>query len=69
MDSNHSMTVMWAIKHWNAPRFYPQTVRRTRDEAWAAFMEHFAVSPREANYDRRYKIHRAVKVAVTRLAP
>jgi len=58
----------WAIRHWNDPTFYVETVRRTRREAWEAFEDAFAMDRSEVDYDRKHGIHRATVVEIKRVA-
>jgi hypothetical protein len=53
----------WAIRHWRGG-VYIDTVRRTRSEAVAAFKKQFRVTGKKWDHDRRWGIHRAVRVAV-----
>jgi hypothetical protein len=54
----------WAIKHWNGG-FYIDTVRRTRAEAIAAFVERFV--PEDSTWRKKSicGIHRTVRVTIT----
>lgn len=53
----------WAIRHWNYG-LYVDTVRRTRNEAIAAFMEIYGVGNRRWDHDRRYRVHKPVRVVI-----
>lgn len=53
----------WAVKHWREG-IYADTVRRTRRESIAAFMEEYDVTLETWDRDVRNLVHRCIKVAV-----
>jgi hypothetical protein len=57
----------WAVKHWNCG-LYVDTIRRTRAESIASFKEQFGLSDEEWADDRKYGIHKPVRV-ITELRP
>lgn len=53
----------WAIKHWDKG-LYIETVRRTRAESIAAFKEQFGIDDATWKDNRKYGVHRTVRVTV-----
>lgn len=55
----------WAIVHWSGA-FYIDTVRARKRDSIEAFKALYGIDDATWKSDRKFKIHRAVRVSVTR---
>lgn len=58
----------WAISHWRCG-IYSDTIRATRAEAIAAFKQQYGMPEKKWRHDRKWGIHNALRVTVSRQAP